>query len=88
MLARAAASTFRWDATVTFADDGGADLFVEGQSSDPEQAKKDAIALTGAIEDLRLFHSMLSGLANSEAWPEWAEGSEFAAARAASREGR
>jgi hypothetical protein len=38
-------------ATVVLGDDGGADVAIVGDSSDPEQAKQDAADLTKAIED-------------------------------------
>jgi hypothetical protein len=40
----------RAEATVIVAPDGGADVHVVGDSTDPQQAKKDAAALTKAID--------------------------------------
>ncbi|MDX1455674.1 MAG: M28 family metallopeptidase [Gammaproteobacteria bacterium] len=40
---------------------------------------------SGAIQDLRMYYRVGEMLANSEDWPEWAEGNEFKAAREASR---
>ena len=41
--------------------------------------------LTGAVQDLNLLFSLGESLANSREWPEWAAGSEFKAARDASK---
>jgi hypothetical protein len=48
---RAPKTLSRADATVTMTPDKGADLLVEGQSTDPKQARADAAALTAAIDD-------------------------------------
>lgn len=40
--------------------------------------------LSGALEDLRVFHALLAGWSNSRYWPEWSPDSEFRAAREAS----
>lgn len=41
--------------------------------------------LRGVVQDIELFRSIGAELANSRRWPEWREGSEFKATRAASR---
>ncbi len=41
--------------------------------------------LRGAAQDIELFHAIGADLADSNRWPEWRAGSEFKAARAASR---
>ena len=41
--------------------------------------------LEGAVEDLRLLFDVGLRLANGNEWPNWLEGSEFRAARDASR---
>jgi Zn-dependent M28 family amino/carboxypeptidase len=41
--------------------------------------------LTGAVEDVHAFWTVGRDLANGRDWPEWREGSEFRAAREASR---
>ena len=43
---------------------------------------------SGALEDLGAYRQVLLGLANGTDWPGWNPGSEFAAARAASRASR
>lgn len=44
--------------------------------------------LTGAADDARLFHALVTIWANDPRWREWAPDSEFRAAREASLEGR
>ena len=41
-------------------------------------------AFTGMARDLQMLHTLGAGLANSNRWPNWAQGSEFRAAREAS----
>ena len=41
--------------------------------------------MDGMVADLTLLHDLGSDLANSRAWPEWAEGSEFKATRDATK---
>jgi Zn-dependent M28 family amino/carboxypeptidase len=47
---------------------------------------KDYWDLSGAVDDLDLFFEMGRELANSAAWPEWSESSEFRAVREADRD--
>lgn len=44
--------------------------------------------LSGAEQDVRLFHEVGLRIANEKTWPNWNEGSEFRAIRDASRAGR
>lgn len=37
--------------------------------------------LTGAIQDIELFRTMITELGNSPRWPQWKPGSEFKAIR-------
>lgn len=41
--------------------------------------------LTGAVPDVRLYYEIGEAVIDSDAWPEWNEGTEFKAARDASR---
>ena len=50
----------------------------------PCDAWSDDWDLTGAIQDIELFRSMITDLANSTRWPAWKPGSEFKATRARS----
>jgi len=44
--------------------------------------------LSGAVQDLTLWHDMGWALANSREWPEWTAGAEFKAIRDASAAAR
>ncbi|MBI1408225.1 MAG: M28 family peptidase [Caulobacter sp.] len=44
--------------------------------------------MDGMVVDLTLLHDLGADLANSRVWPEWAEGSEFKAARDATKDER
>ena len=44
--------------------------------------------LSGAEQDVRLFHEVGLRIANEKSWPNWNEGTEFRAIRDASRAGR
>jgi hypothetical protein len=48
---RVPASISSLQATVTFGDDGGAVIALEGPSASPEQAEADALSLTRAVDD-------------------------------------
>ena len=37
--------------------------------------------LTGAVQDIELFHQLISELGNAKRWPAWKQGSEFKALR-------
>ena len=47
----------------------------------PADEWNDSWNLDGIVQDLGLLHTLGDQLANSRRWPEWAEGSEFKAAR-------
>ncbi len=51
----------------------------------PSDEVKDDWDLTGAVDDARLLMAVGYRVANASAWPEWAPGNEFRAARDAMR---
>jgi len=74
---------------------GGADLVVGGREAGnqwiadyvgncyhkPCDAWSADWDLTGAVQDIELFHQLIVELANSSQWPAWKPGSEFKALR-------
>ncbi|MCM8556391.1 M28 family peptidase [Sphingomicrobium sediminis] len=76
---------------------------IEGQDDPEVQAMREAVGINyhrrddeydpdwrfdGIVEDAKLIHRVGTRLGNGEAWPNWAEGSEFKALRDASAEAR
>jgi len=74
---------------------GGADLVVGGREAGnqwiadyvgncyhkPCDAWSADWDLTGAVQDIELFHQLISELGNAKRWPAWKQGSEFKALR-------
>ena len=74
---------------------GGADLVVGGREAGnqwiadyvgncyhkPCDAWSADWDLTGAVQDIELFHQLISKLGNAKRWPAWKQGSEFKALR-------
>jgi len=74
---------------------GGADLVVGGRGAGnqwiadyvgncyhkPCDAWSADWDLTGAVQDIELFHQLISELGNAKRWPAWKQGSEFKALR-------
>lgn len=67
---------------------GWAEAYTKDKYHQPADEWSADWRMDGMVADLTLLHDLGSDLANSRTWPEWAEGSEFKAARDATKSER